>query len=238
MTIADSKKVLIVDDSDVILSSLKNFLEDYNFRVYTSQDGLDGIRLTAEKRPDIIFLDLMMPNFDGIKMLQVKKVLSDIKDIPVVVISGNTVHSNVMAAMEAGATKVISKPIDNDTVINVINEILKGDFFKAQPRSFISDTRQKEIEKGLLKLFLSKFPEQKHRIAAALRKRDAEALKDVIHEIKGAGSTVGYPEITSMAKELMERSFSQPADWVFAEIKTSQIFRIVEELKRKTKRTV
>ncbi len=236
--ITDSKKVLIVDDSDVVLSSLKKFLEDYNFRVYTSQDGLDGIRLTAEKRPDIIFLDLMMPNFDGIKMLQVKKVLSDIKDIPVVVISGNTVHSNVMAALEAGATKVISKPIDNDTVIKAVNEILKGDFFKSYSRNYISETRQKEIEKGLLKMFLAKFPEQKHRIAAALRKRDAETLKDAVHEIKGAGSTVGYPEITSMAKEIMERTYKQPADWVFAEIKTSQIFRFVEELKKKTKKTV
>ena len=236
--IAETKKVLIVDDSDVILSSLKKFLEDYNFRVYTSQDGLDGIKLTAEKRPDLIFLDLMMPNFDGIKMLQVKKVLSDIKDIPVVVISGNTVHSNVMAALEAGAAKVISKPIDNDTVIKVINEILKGDFFKSYSQNYISENRQKEIEKGLLKMFLAKFPEQKHRIAAALRKRDAETLKDVIHEIKGAGSTVGHPEITSMAKELMERTYTQPADWVFAEIKTSQIFRVVEELKKKSKKTV
>ncbi len=236
--IAGTKKILIVDDSDIVLSSFKNFLEEYEFRVYTSQDGLDGIRLTAEKRPDIIFLDLMMPNFDGLKMLQVKNVLNDIKDIPVVVISGNTVHSNVMAALEAGATKVISKPIDYNVVKNIINEILKGDFFAFQSKSFIDNSKQKEIEKGLLKLFLNRFPEQKHRISASLRKRDAETLKDVIHEIKGSGTTIGHPEITEMAKEIMNKDFKQPTDWVFAEIKTSQMFRIIEELKRKTRKTV
>jgi DNA-binding response OmpR family regulator len=232
------KKVLIVDDSEIILNSLKRYLEDYNFRVYTSQDGLDGIKITAEKRPDIIFLDLMMPNFDGIKMLQVKNVLSDIKNIPVVVISGNTMHSNVMAAMEAGAIKVISKPIDNNEVKKIINEILDGDYFSEPSKSFVSFSKQKEIEEGLLKIFLEKFPEQKHRIAAALRKRDAETMKDVIHEIKGAGTTIGHPEITSMAKEIMKREFIQPADWVFAEIKTSQIFRVIEELKRQLRKTV
>ena len=110
-------KVLIVDDSDVILHTLKDFFEDYNFEVITCSDGLEGIQKAAEEKPDLIILDLMMPNIDGIKMLQVKNVLEDIQNIPVLVISANTAKRNVMAALEAGAHRVISKPLDQQLII-------------------------------------------------------------------------------------------------------------------------
>lgn len=101
-------KILVVDDSDVILNLFKEIFGSNSYEVITCSDGLEGIQKAAEEKPDIIFLDLMMPNFDGIKMLQVKKVLKDIQDIPTVVISANTARPNVLAAIEAGADKVVS----------------------------------------------------------------------------------------------------------------------------------
>ncbi|RMD49886.1 MAG: response regulator, partial [Ignavibacteria bacterium] len=83
-------KVLVVDDSDIIKHSLRKFLSEYNFEVFVSNDGLEGIEKARTEKPNLILLDLMMPNFDGLKMLQVLKVFDEIKDIPVIVISGNT----------------------------------------------------------------------------------------------------------------------------------------------------
>ncbi len=228
-------KVLIVDDSDVIKKSLKDFFRGYDFHVYTCSDGLEGIKLAAEKKPDIIFLDLMMPNVDGIKMLSVKNVLNDIKHIPVIVISGNTVKSNVMAAMEAGATKVISKPLDEKILKDAVNEILEGDFFNSSSLHVITNERANEIKNDLLNLFLQNYPEVKHKIADALRRRDVEDLKNFVHQIKGAGTTIGFPELTNLAQDVMNLKFATPSDWVFAEIRTSQIFRRVEEIKKQQK---
>ncbi|MBZ0199566.1 MAG: response regulator, partial [Ignavibacteriaceae bacterium] len=114
--------VLVVDDSDIIRNSLRNFFQDYNFEVITCHDGLEGIQKTKEHRPSLIFLDLMMPNFDGVKMLQVIKVLDELKNIPVIVISANTNRSNVLASIEAGAERVISKPLQKDVIIKHVNE--------------------------------------------------------------------------------------------------------------------
>jgi len=122
--------ILVVDDSDMIRSSLKIFFSDYNIKVITSNDGLDGIQQAVKYKPSLIFLDLMMPSFDGIKMLQVVKVLDDIKLIPVIVISGNTNRTNVIASLEAGAERVISKPLKKAVLLKNINEILGGDFLK------------------------------------------------------------------------------------------------------------
>ena len=232
MNTAKKIKVLIVDDSDVILHSLKDLFEGYNFEVITCYDGLEGIQKSAELKPDIIFLDLMMPNFDGIKMLQVKSVLKDIQHIPVIVISANTVRSNVMAATEAGAYKVIPKPIQRDIIIETVNEVLGGDHFKnkTSTKSFTpSDDR--EIKSNLAKFFIDSFEIKKKVILEALNTKNVDRLKMVLHEIKGAGGTIGYPEITEMSRDVMQKEFKSPTDWVFAEFKCNLMFQKVAEIK-------
>ncbi len=120
--------ILVVDDSDIIRNSLRNFFSEYHLDVITCLNGLEGIQKAIEHKPCLIILDLLMPNFDGIKMLQVIKVIDDLKKIPVIVISGNTNRSNVLASLEAGADRVISKPLQKEVIIKNINEVLVANF--------------------------------------------------------------------------------------------------------------
>lgn len=226
-------KVLIVDDSDVILHTLKDFFEDYNFEVITCTDGLEGIQKAAEEKPDLIILDLMMPNFDGIKMLQVKNVLKDIQNIPVLVISANTAKRNVMAALEAGAHRVISKPLDQQLIIKYVNEILGGGTLsQSNVKNQLNENDKFEIKRNVLKFFIDSFDIKKRMISDALKRKDAEKLKTVIHEIKGAGGTIGYPELTNISKEIEEKEFKLTTDWVFAEIKCDRLFKEVQQIEK------
>ncbi|MBZ0182614.1 MAG: response regulator [Melioribacteraceae bacterium] len=225
-------KILIVDDSDVILNSLKTFFEDFDFNVITSSDGLDGIQKTAEVKPDLIILDLMMPNFDGIKMLQVKKVLKDIRNIPVLVISANTARSNVLAALEAGADKVISKPIDDEELKRNVNELLGGNNFSSINSSSFSSNDKSEIKNKLAEFFIESFQMKKEMIKSALREKNENMLRMAVHEIKGAGGTIGYPELTELSSLILEKEYNNPSDWLFAEIKCNQIFLTVDQIKR------
>ena len=226
-------KVLIVDDSDVILHTLKDFFEDYNFEVITCSDGLEGIQKAAEEKPDLIILDLMMPNIDGIKMLQVKNVLKDIQNIPVLVISANTAKRNVMAALEAGAHRVISKPLDQQLIIKYVNEILGGSMSSsANVKNQLNDNDKFEIKRNVLKFFIDSFDIKKRMISDALKTKDAEKLKTVLHEIKGAGGTIGYPELTNISKEIEDKEFKLTTDWVFAEIKCDRLFKEVQQIEK------
>ena len=225
------RKVLVVDDSDVILNSLKNFFEDYNFEVTTCSDGLEGIQRAAELKPDLIFLDLMMPNLDGLKMLQVKNVLGDIKDIPVIVISANTVRKNVLAAVEAGADRVISKPLKKDLIIEYVNELIGGENFKGKElKKNLTENESKKIKTQLVSFFLEAFNSKKKMMQEAIRSKNVELLKMAVHEIKGAGGTMGYPELTDLSREIEEKEFNSLTDWVFAELKSNQIFKTVEQI--------
>ncbi len=227
-------KVLIVDDSDVILTSLKTFFEEYDFEVLTCIDGLQGIQKTSEFKPDIIFLDLMMPNFDGIKMLQVKKVLKEIKDIPVIVISANTAKSNVLAAIEAGADRVISKPIKDDAIIKNMNELLGADLFQASKRTF-SANDSRDVQNHLKKFFLDSFPAKRQMLTEALMKKNPSLLRMIIHEIKGAGGTIGYPILTEISQDIMERNLDNQNDWMYVELKVGQLLQKVDQIRKDIK---
>ena len=227
-------KVLIVDDSDVILTSLKTFFEEYDFDVLTCIDGLQGIQMTSEFKPDIVFLDLMMPNFDGIKMLQVKKVLKDIKDIPVIVISANTAKSNVLAAIEAGADRVISKPIKDDAIIKNMNELLGADLFQASKRT-LSANDSRDVQNHLKKFFLDSFPAKRQMLTEALIKKNPSLLRMIIHEIKGAGGTIGYPILTEISQDIMERNLDNQNDWMYVELKVGQLLQKVDQIRKDIK---
>ncbi|MFH1194321.1 MAG: response regulator [bacterium] len=229
-------KVVVVDDSNVILHSLKTFLEDYDFDVLTCFDGLEGIQKTAEFLPDLIFLDLLMPNFDGIKMLQVKKVLKDIKDIPVVVISANTNRKNVLAAMEAGANKVISKPLQKEVIIKVVDELLGGQHFsKKEENKKLSDYDNRELKNQLVKFFIDSFDNKEKMMKEAINLQNEDLLKMVVHEIKGAGGTMGHNELTELSKEIEDKKINTPTDWVFVELKCDQISQKVRQIKDEQK---
>src|SRR5690606_27461327 len=195
-----AKKILIVDDSNIILYSLKNFFEEYNLEVITCLDGMEGIQKALEHKPSLIFLDLMMPNLDGVKMLQVIKLLDDLKNIPVIVISAKTDKKNVLAALEAGADKVISKPLQKEILLKYIREIVGEDFLKkSKDGEFISSAENNEIKWQLLEYFLHSFLLKKQAIIEAFEKRNVDLLKTIFHELRGAGGTIGYPELTDLS---------------------------------------
>ena len=116
--------ILIVDDSDLTRTSLTRLFEEYNCKTESCEDGINGIQKALSHKPDIIILDILMPNLDGIKTLQIKKVIDELKNIPVIILSGNVNKSNMLAAMENGADKVIIKPFNIDELINAVNELL------------------------------------------------------------------------------------------------------------------
>lgn len=227
--ISNKIKILIVDDSDVVLKSLKSFFEEYEIEVLTCADGLEGIRIAAEDKPDLIFLDLMMPDFDGIKMLKVKNVLKDIKDIPVIVISANTARRNVLAAIDAGAIKVVSKPLQKKQILEYTAELLGEDIFKIKSRLF-SDEDKSKMKQDLIKVFLNTFTEKRNNIKNAIKSKNEELLKSVIHDIRGAGDTIGNPKITEIAAEIEEKEIQSATDWVFVEFKCNELYQEVFKL--------
>jgi len=234
-------KILVIDDSQVVLHALTNFLKGLEFEVNTCQDGLDGVTMSMEFKPDLILLDLMMPNFDGIKFLQVKKVMKEISHIPVVVISANTNKKNVLAAIELGANKVISKPLQKEIILNTLKEIFGQNLFsntnpssaeldvEADLQNSIKNNFDNEFKKQLLNIFLTTFKPQREAVEKAFIDRNKEVLNTVAHQLISSGGSIGSPEISKLAREIEEKQIRTDLDWLYVQIRWEKILKYVKQ---------
>ena len=111
--------ILIIDDEEAILKTLKDALTDEDYKVETLSDGNKALDLIGKSIPDLILLDIFMPNCNGLKLLtQIKKEFPDQK---VIIISG---FGNIPIAIEAtkkGAIDFIEKPLNLDEILNKIS---------------------------------------------------------------------------------------------------------------------
>jgi|GEM_PF-1426355 len=111
MQIKDNPVILTVDDDSTVRISIKNYLEDYGFRLFQAVDGEECLKTVKENEIDLVLLDLKMPGMDGLEVLsQIKK---DYPDLPVIVISGTGEIDDVVQALRNGAQNFLQKPINN-----------------------------------------------------------------------------------------------------------------------------
>ena len=214
-------KVLIIDDNYSILEYLKTVFSRYNFEIKTSLNGYDGLNEVAEFKPDIIFLDLMMPNIDGIQMLQLKNKLNEIKDIPVIVISANAGRNNVMAAIEAGADRVLAKPINIKQLKSSVDELLRGSFFDIEKTE--TELQTQKINESVKTELKNKFEEYKQFLFEAIKNRDSEPIKKITGLLKEYCTNNTNEQNLNILNDIEARLYVKPSDWMFAEMKIKEL---------------
>ena len=102
-------KILAIDDEPVIRDNIASYLEDSGFRVFQAGDGKEGLVLFREQAPDLILLDLRMPEMDGLAFLETLR--QESAETPVIVVSGTGVLQDAIEALRAGAHDFVTKPI-------------------------------------------------------------------------------------------------------------------------------
>lgn len=219
--------ILIVDDSDITRASLTRIFNEYNCKTETCEDGIYGIQKAITHKPDIIILDILMPNLDGIKTLQIKKVIDDLKNIPVIILSGNVNKSNMLAAIENGADKVILKPFNVGELIETTNELLGYKLEKKMGLELPANDFQEDAVTDLQKIFIESFPSQKKIIIDSVNIRDKNKLQVVFHQIKGIGKTVGLPQVSDICRNLEFNLSSDKVDWNFIISQCEKMFSLV-----------
>jgi len=119
------KKILIIDDNIDLQDLFRIHFESAGFLVYTSGDGLKGITEMLELKPDVILLDLMMPQMNGFEVLDTIRNYSSIK-IPVVVCSSLSQEADIQRAYELGADGYIKKSdASGEQIVKQVSKFLR-----------------------------------------------------------------------------------------------------------------
>jgi len=100
-------KILIADDDPQLLRALRITLTAKGYEIITASNGEEAISLAADERPDVLLLDLGMPRFDGLEVIQAIRGWSD---APILVVSGRTGAGDKVEALDAGADDYVTKP--------------------------------------------------------------------------------------------------------------------------------
>ena len=118
------KKILIVEDDQDIVDLLKYNLEKEGYKCYTANNGVEAVYQAVDKEPDLILLDVMMPEMDGIETCRLIKSKPKLHDIFVIFLTARAEEYSEIAGFEAGADDYITKPVKPRVLISRIKAIL------------------------------------------------------------------------------------------------------------------
>ena len=118
-------KVLVVEDDPSMREVLERILATENLTAYTAVDGKDALQKTFALKPDLILLDINMPNLDGLTFCKAIRAGRDTRDIPVIIITGHTTRGRVEECMEAGADDYLAKPFKVEELVIRIHAIFR-----------------------------------------------------------------------------------------------------------------
>ncbi|MBI5589546.1 MAG: Flp pilus assembly complex ATPase component TadA [Deltaproteobacteria bacterium] len=118
------EKILIVDDNPVILQILKNILESQNYQTVSANNGIDALKIAVQQKPNLIITDYMMPEMDGMALINKLKSQLTTRFIPVVMLTAKDEVDAEVDVINAGADDYLTKPVNPKRLIVRINRLL------------------------------------------------------------------------------------------------------------------
>lgn len=112
--------VLLIDDNKGLVDLMKRYLGDKSYQVITAHNGYEGLQLAQDVIPDIIIMDIMMPEMDGWELLQRLRTFPATSETPIIVCS---VINDSQLALSLGATKFVTKPVDKEKLFLALAEL-------------------------------------------------------------------------------------------------------------------
>lgn len=118
------KKILIVDDEPNIVMSLEYAFKKQGLEVFIARDGSEALEIVEQHVPDVVLLDVMMPNVDGYQTLKSIKEIAVLKNTKVVFLTAKNKASDVEKGLQLGADKYLTKPFSVKKIVSEILELI------------------------------------------------------------------------------------------------------------------
>jgi len=119
------KKILLIDDSQTQILYEKMMLSN-SFDIITASNGNLGVATAVKERPDLILLDVVMPEMDGVECLKSMRAQEETKNIPIIMVTSKSDQSRIDSCFQLGCNDYITKPVDRTELKNKVQKQLHG----------------------------------------------------------------------------------------------------------------
>jgi DNA-binding response OmpR family regulator len=120
-----TRSVLIVDDEPHIVEALRFLVEQKGHPTFVAYNGIDGLALAREHQPSVVILDVMMPGMDGYEVASAIREDAELSDTTIIFLSAKGAENDKVQGYTSGGEIYLTKPFENEEVINVISEVFE-----------------------------------------------------------------------------------------------------------------
>ena len=230
----ENAHILVVDDSAMNLKVAASMLRHYGVEIETALSGKEAIEKVSRKNYDLIFMDHMMPEMDGVECMQRLHELPVVREChtPIVALTANAIGGAREMLMDEGFDDFVAKPIEKSAMERVLRKFL--DKFVVE----VSGNEEKpenvwvkgiDREKGLsyfdhneadymdiIHCFIEQYGEQKTKLERFYEEKDWENYKISVHSLKGQSLTIGAESLSKKAKHLQEAAQKKDEAYIAA----------------------
>ena len=203
------ESILIIDDEDDIINILSYNLKNEGFTVYSANSGAEGIEIAIKKNPDLIVLDVMMPEMDGIEVCEELRSNPKTKDTRICFLTARSEDYSQIAGFDAGADDYVSKPVKPKVLISRIKAILRRDKtstenLETQEEGIVIDRERYIVLKDGQEI---QFPRKEFELLSLLASAPEKVFdrNTILDEVWGSGVIVGDRTIDVHIRKLREK---------------------------------
>ncbi len=248
--IAPKARVLAIDDIDTNLRVVKGLLAPYEMEVHTASSAMEGIELIKENEYDIVFMDHMMPEMDGIEA-SIKIREMGYKDLPIVALTANAISGMNRIFIENGMNDFLAKPIDMGKMNQILNKWIpedkqeKGTYRCRQSEDVEFKVDGIDTEVGVrmtggtvegyiqtLCIFVRDGKRKIEEICECYENGNISLLTIHVHALKSASASIGAMEFSEFSKRLEHAAKEEKLSYIEENIQAflEQLQRLLEGL--------
>ncbi len=203
-------KILLVDDEPDILEIVGYNLSAEGYKVFTAENGVEGVKKAKKEKPHLIILDVMMPEMDGIEACEQIRVIPELKDAVITFLTARGEDYSQVAGFEAGADDYITKPIKPKVLVSKVKALLRR-YKEEEKQENVVKIGNLTIDRDEYKIILKGkeiiLPRKEFELLSLLTSKPGKVFKreEILDKVWGNEVVVGGRTIDVHIRKLREK---------------------------------